>query len=186
MIGIRAVAVVVIVMMIALAANIAAFDSFDHGAGFDIFLSGSGSPWQLFINQDLVAGLWLAVAWIIYRQGGMRVIDTAAWVWMVIWWGNIVVAAYVLVAMRQAGGESHRFFAGARAGPLAPVWPTPSVVVRVLLLAGAAATIAFLSSVLARTGDTVTIIGSLLGYAPIALSLILLAFPARTGAGKTA
>ena len=179
--GARRIAILVIVLMSALAANIVINDSLSNGLGFDVFLAGTGSPWQLFINNDLVSGLLFMVGWIIYRERGNRVIDTVTWVWMVLWWGNIMVACYVLVALRQAAGDELRFFTGKRAGALAPVWPAPSRALQLLLLALAAAVLVGLGLVLTSARDAVAVLGSILGFAPIALSFVLLALPSVRG-----
>jgi hypothetical protein len=179
--AVRRVAILVIVLMSALGANIVINDSLANGLGFDVFLAGAGSPWQLFINNDLVSGLLFAVTWIIYRERGNRAMDTITWVWMALWWGNIMVAAYVLVALRQAAGDDARFFLGKRAGALAQVWPAPSRVSKILLLLIAAVIIAYLGMLLVSARNAVAAIGSFLGFAPIALSLALLALPSTSG-----
>ena len=183
MIAIRRVAIVVIVLMSTLGANIILNDSLGNGLGFDVFLAGTGSPWQLFINNDLVSGLLFTTSWIIYRERGNRTLDTVAWVWMALWWGNIIVACYVLVALRQAAGDHARFFQGARAGALAPAWPHPSRPLQLLLLALAAVVTAALAQTLVGARDAIAAIGSLLGFAPLVLTFALLAFP---GAASTA
>lgn len=118
----------VIAIMSVLMANILIHDGMDHGVGFDTFAAGASNPWQLFINNDLVTGLFFMSGWVILRERGDRVIDTVAWVWMVMWWGNIIVGVYVLRAVwqagaGQAGGDWHRFFLGrhAQAGSNAAV-----------------------------------------------------------------
>ncbi|MDB5702362.1 MAG: hypothetical protein JWL66_2561 [Sphingomonadales bacterium] len=178
MAGIKWIAILIIIIMSGYAAPILLHDSLDHGAGLDVFLTGSKHPWQAFINQDLVSGLLLALAWLVYRQKGSRMIDTVAWIWMVLWWGNIVVAAYVLLALRQSEGDRDRFFLGSRAGPLLR-WQAPGMAVRIVLLALAALTLVYLADLI-RSGpmDAVSIAGALLGISPVTLSLVLLAFPA--------
>lgn len=175
----RIVAWIVIVVMTGFAIRVLAFDSLNHGAGLDAFLAGSQQPWPAFIGQDLVMGLCLALAWIIWRQRGARVLDTVAWTWMILWWGNIVVAAYVLVALRQAQGDEGRFFMGARGGQLVPAWPEPGIGLRLVLLALSLATLGWLGLILRTVTGAVPIAGALLGLLPIALSFLLLAFPAR-------
>lgn len=178
MAGARFVAWAVIAVMAALAVNIILNDGFDHGAGLDVFLAGTASPWQLFINQDLVSGLWIACAWVIHRQRGSRIAETVAWIWMILWWGNIVVAAYILVALRQAEGDPGRFFAGARGGSLPRIWQ-PGAAARLILAAGALLTLGLLAALLARAANGVAVAGMLLGFLPITLSLLLLALPRR-------
>ena len=43
-----------------------------HGEEFDTFPAGSGDPWQLFINNDMVTGLLFMVGWMIFREQGGR------------------------------------------------------------------------------------------------------------------
>jgi hypothetical protein len=176
--GFKWIAILVIAVMALLGAQILIRDSLGHGAGLDAFLAGTTSPWQAFINQDLVSGLLLAVAWLIYREQPGRVIDTIAWVWMVMWWGNIVVAAYVLLALRQSSGDPQRFFMGARAGGLTQAWPRPNMIVRAILLVLAAGSLYYLAMLLGAAAGPVAVAGALLGMLPVALSLVLLAFPA--------
>lgn len=175
--GFKWIAMLVIAVMTVLAAQILIRDSLGHGAGLDVFLAGTASPWQAFINQDLVSGLLLAVTWLIYREQPGRVVDTIAWVWMVMWWGNIVVAAYVLVAFRQSSGDPQRFFMGMRAGRLTQAWPRPNMVFCAILLVLAAASLYYLALLLRAAEGPVGVAGALLGMLPVALSLVLLAFP---------
>ncbi len=116
MTGVRILAWIVIAIMGVNMANVILNGGMDHGVGFDTFLAGASNPWQLFINNDLVTGLLFMVGWIILRERGGRVMDVVAWVWMVMWWGNIVVAVYVLRAVGQARGNWSRFFLGRMAG----------------------------------------------------------------------
>ncbi|WP_327753829.1 hypothetical protein VVT58_19075 (plasmid) [Sphingobium sp. SJ10-10] len=168
----------VIAVMGALMINILIHDGMDHGVGFDVFLAGAGDPWQLFINNDLVTGLWFMCGWIILRERGGRVIDRVAWVWMVLWWGNIIVAAYVLRAAWQSGGDWQRFFLGRQAGTVRETGMPP--IVRVGSGLAGVAVILWLAQalVLVRWAGIPTA-GYLLGFLPIILTLLLLAFPAR-------
>ncbi|WP_340316822.1 hypothetical protein [Rhizorhabdus argentea] len=177
MAGFKWVAILVVAVMAILGAQVLINDSLGHGAGLDVFLAGTKSPWQAFINQDLVSGLLFAVAWLIYREQPGRAIDTIAWVWMAMWWGNIVVAAYVLLALRQSNGDPQRFFMGARGGGLAQAWLSPNMVVRAILLLLAAGSVYYLVALLGAAAGPVAIAGALLGMLPVALSLVLLAFP---------
>lgn len=175
--GFKWIAMLVIVVMSGFAIPILLHDSLGHGAGLDVFLAGRASPWQAFINQDLVSGLLLSLTWLVYREEGGRVIDTIAWVCMVLWWGNIVIAAYVLVALREAEGDPSRFFMGARGGMLRSAWPTPGIAVRIILLALATLTAVYLAGLLRGAEGGVAIAGALLGILPVTLTLVLLAFP---------
>lgn len=169
----------VIVIMSVLMGNILLHDGMDHGVGFDVFLAGAGDPWQLFINNDLVTGLLFMCGWIILREKGGRVIDTVAWVWMVLWWGNIIVGVYVLRAAWQAGGDWHRFFLGRHAAPLPQV--TIGAPLRLLSALAAMVVAAWAALAIKATGfAAIPTIGYALGFAPIILTLMLLAKPGNT------
>jgi hypothetical protein len=106
------------------------------------------------------------------------VIDTVAWVWMVMWWGNIVVGAYVLRAAWQSGGDWGRFFMGRHTGVLRGIGLP--VFVRGLAGVGAIGVALWLATaVMAVRGDAIPTTGYLLGFLPVILSLLLLAFPSR-------
>jgi hypothetical protein len=180
MIWARNLGIVVIAIMSALAFNIVLVDGMGHGVGLDTFLAGTRNPWQMFINQDLVSGLLLTVSWIIYRQRGCRVIDTVAWVWMALWWGNIVVAAYIILAVAQSAGDPAGFFLGRRsARPLRPVWSAPSAALRAACVIVAVACAAYLLRGLRTASTGVAAVGYLLAFTPITLSALLLAMPDR-------
>jgi hypothetical protein len=89
----RNIAILVIVIMSGFMLNILLHDSMGHGVGMDTFNAGMADPWRAFIGQDLVSGLFFTVSWLVFRERGGRVIDTIAWAWMALWWGNIVIAA---------------------------------------------------------------------------------------------
>lgn len=171
----------VIAVMGALMANILIHDGMDHGVGFDVFLAGTGDPWQLFINNDLVTGLWFMCGWIILRERGGRVIDRVAWVWMVMWWGNIIVGAYVLRAAFQAGGGQSggdwpRFFLGRRAGVLRGIG-CPVIVRAAAGIAAIVVAFWLSGAVMAVRWAAIPTTGYLLGFLPVILTLFLLAFP---------
>ena len=169
----------VIAVMSVLMANILVNDSMDHGVGFDVFNAGAGNPWQLFINNDLVTGLLFMSGWILFREKGGRIIDRICWVWMVMWWGNIVVAAYVLRAAWQAQGDWLRFFLGTRAGALrARKIPGGA---RILSVALAVIVAGWTVWTIAATGyAAIPTIGCVLGFVPVVLTFLLLAMPADT------
>ncbi|WP_313806873.1 hypothetical protein [Sphingobium sp.] len=168
----------VIAVMGSLMMNILIHDGMDHGVGFDVFLAGAGDPWQLFINNDLVTGLWFMCGWIVLRERGGRVMDVVAWVWMVLWWGNIIVAAYVLRAAWQSGGDWSCFFMGRHAGPSRQA--VPSFLVRTGSgLAAIAVALWLARSIAAVRWAGIPTTGYLLGFLPIILTLLLLAFPDR-------
>lgn len=179
--GARIIAWVVIAIMGVNMANVAINSGMDHGVGFDTFLAGSGDPWQLFINNDLVTGLFFMVGWLIFRERGGRLSDRIAWVWMIMWWGNIVVAAYVLLALWQAGGDDRRFFMGRREA-LLPALRIDDVV---RLASGIMALlVAFLTlGGIVKVGFTpIATFGFVMGFAPVILSLLLIAWPSRPAA----
>lgn len=179
---IKPAALLVIAAMLAFAAHIVINGSLDQGLGMDRFLAGMADPWTLFIGFDLMAGLFLAAVWIVWRQRGARALDTVAWVLCLTWWGNIVTAAYLLIAAAQSGGDPARFFMGERAGPLRRVWQ-PGWPVRLILLLAAGLVAAFAASRIAALG-LAGLPGQayIPGFAPIILGLILLAVPARSPA----
>ncbi|WP_145902355.1 MULTISPECIES: hypothetical protein [Sphingobium] len=175
---VRVIAWIVIAIMGANIANVLLNSGLHHGVGFDTFLAGSGDPWQLFINNDLVTGLLFMVSWMALREKGGRLLDTIAWIWMVMWWGNVVVAIYVLRAVSQANGDWQRFFLGGRAGVVAaaPV----SAPGRALCGLGAILVSAWLMwSLQAASFAAIPTLGYVLGFLPIILSFALVAFPAR-------
>lgn len=176
--AIRIVAWIVIVLMGANMANVALRSGFDHGVGFDTFLAGQSDPWQTFIDNDLVSGLLFAVSWLIFRERGARVIDTIAWVWMVMWWGNIVVAVYVLHAVARSGDDWQLFWFGRRAG-LTDAAPS-SAALRLCCVLVAASVAAWLVMAIARADfAAIPTFGYLAGFLPVILSLALLALPRR-------
>jgi hypothetical protein len=179
MTAIRIVAWAVILFMLANGANVALHSGFDHGVGFDTFLAGQSDPWRMFIGNDLVSGLLFAVSWMIFREKDARMIDTVTWVWMVMWWGNIVVAVYVLRAVARSGGDWQLFLFGRRAG-LASAPPIASPL-RIACAVGAAAVATWLAIAIPRTGFAgVPTFGYLAGFLPVILSLALIALPRRT------
>ncbi|HET8612128.1 MAG TPA: hypothetical protein VFL92_05115, partial [Sphingomonas sp.] len=149
---------------------------FDHGVGFDTFLAGQSDPWQTFIDNDLVSGLLFAVSWMIFREKGARTIETVAWVWMVMWWGNIVVAIYVLRALAQSDGDWRLLLLGRRAGLESA--PQIAPMLRLCCAAGALAVAIWLMIAIPRTGfAAIPTFGYLAGFLPVILSLALIALP---------
>jgi hypothetical protein len=183
MIWARNLSILVVAIMAALALNILRVDGMGHGVGLDTFLAGANNPWQVFINQDLVSGLMLSVGWLIYRQHGCRTLDTVAWVWMALWWGNIVVAAYIIVAVAQSRGDPAGFFLGRRSAvPLRPVWSAPGPLQRAGCIILAVACSVYLVRGLLVAPSMVARAGYLLAFTPITLSALLLAMPNRRAA----
>jgi len=182
MAAIRIVAWVVILLMAINVMNVALHSGFDHGVGFDTFLAGQGDPWRMLIGHDLVYGLLFAVSWMIFREKGGRAIDTVAWVWMVMWWGNIVVAAYVLRAVARSDGDWRLLLLGRRAGLGSA--PRIAPMLRLGCAAGSVAVAAWLAIASPRTGFAgISTFGYLAGFLPIILSLALIALP-RTVASQ--
>lgn len=174
----RILALVVIAIMGANMANVLLNSGMHHGVGFDTFLAGSGDPWQLFINNDLVTGLLFMVGWMIFREKGGRTLGTVAWVWMAMWWGNIVVAAYVLRAAGQANGDWSRFFLGRRAG-VATVF-SPAAPIRALCALSAITVLIWtIFGIRAAGFSPIPTFGYIMGFAPIVLSFALVALPPR-------
>ncbi len=174
----------VFLSMLGLGANVVIHGSLDQGLGMDRFLAGLADPWTMFIGFDLMAGLLLAAGWIGWRQHGERLLDTIAWIGCLIWWGNIVVAAYLLIALAQSGGDPARFFMGARAGELRRVWPSGSWLIRLIALVGAALVAIFAIRKIALL-ELSGLPGQAYvpGFAPVVLALVLLAIPTRKPLG---
>ncbi|RAR57844.1 hypothetical protein C7401_11463 [Paraburkholderia unamae] len=85
-----------------------------HGAGMDVFLAGyRASAWQAVINADLIVGLLIAVSWIYWRERGAA--SALSWIGVILWWGNIAVAAYAYRQLNRSSGNWRAFFLGARA-----------------------------------------------------------------------
>lgn len=145
----RAWVVGVFVLLAAGFVNIAWNDGFGHGMGLDTFNGGMADPWQAFINLDLVAGLLLPVGWIIWRELGSPVLQTVAWILLILWWGNIAVALYLLIAISRSKGDARIFFLGNRGG-LAPL--DLSRTMRLSLSLAAVAVAAVLANALLSVG----------------------------------
>src|SRR5262245_33365128 len=142
--SVRLIALLVLMAMLANLIHVLLTSGMSHGAGMDTFLAGARDPWQLFINCDLVAGLLFMVAWMAIRERGAPLLPRVAWFWMTLWWGNVVVAAYVLRAAHESGGDWSLFFLGRNApGATAPASATARPAIRrvLYLLAAAALTV---------------------------------------------
>jgi hypothetical protein len=176
----RTIAAVVMLLAALLMLNILVNDGLNHGVGLDTFLAGVASPWQLFIDQDLVNGLLFTVGWVVFRERGGRVINTVAWAWMALWWGNSVIGAYVLLACAQCQGDWHRFFLGRRAGVLKRIW-NGAPLQRGASGFGAVLAAAYLAHGLSAAHFAgIATFGYVAAFTPVILSLVLLAFPARS------
>jgi hypothetical protein len=170
----------IIILMAILMGNILINDSFNTGIGMDRFIAGLKDPWQAFIGFDMMSGLFLMFGWIIFRQKGSSLIETITWVLLGNWWGNIVIAAYILVALRQSDGEPTKFFMGARAGPLRSVWDMPSLMARGLCLVGAVGVAVYATSAMRNLNFSGLPAWAFVpAFAPVVLGLILLAFPRK-------
>lgn len=168
----------IIILMSVLIGNILINDGFNSGLGMDRFIDGLKDPWQAFIGFDMMSGLFLMFGWIIYRQRGAPVFETITWVLLGNWWGNIVIATYILVALRQSGGEPARFFMGSRAGSLRAVWEAPPLPLRGPCLIGAAGTAFYaLSAMRALDFAGLPAQAFIPAFAPVVLGLVSLALP---------
>jgi Protein of unknown function (DUF1475) len=175
----RVLALAIIALLGALMLAIVVQDSFRTGIGMDRFQAGLADPWQRFIGFDLMSGLFLMFGWIVYRQRGARRLETVAWVLMANWWGNIVVAAYILVALYQARGEAPGLFMGARGGELRRAW-TPGAAMRAVCAVGAAATVVYvLHEMAALHFAGLPAWAFVPAFGPLVLSFALLAFPEK-------
>jgi hypothetical protein len=175
--AIQGIAWLVLVLMTVNMANVAVYSGMNHGVGLDVFLTGSKEPWQNFIDDDLVTGLLFTCSWIIFRERGGRPFDTVIWIWLVVWWGNIVVAAYVLFAVRQSGGDWSRFFMG-RHAPGRTVEPAVllSLPLRLAAAAGGIASAAYLLASLAAIGFSgIAAFGYIAGFLPVVIAFFLVA-----------
>jgi len=174
---VRVIAVLVLVAMLANLVNVVLKSGMNHGVGMDTFLAGARDPWQLFINCDLVAGLLFMVAWMAVRDRGAPRLSRVAWIWMALWWGNVVVAAYVLRAANESGGDWPLFFLGRSApGATAPrAAAARPRLVRVLCLLAAAVVAVFTMSGIRNAGFAgLATFGYVAGFTPVVLTLILL------------
>jgi hypothetical protein len=176
----RLLALLVMVGMILLGANIVLNGSLDEGLGLDRFMAGLADPWRTFIGFDLLSGLLLISGWIVWRQQGARWLDTLAWVLCLTWWGNVVAAAYILVAARQSEGDPARFFLGARAGALQPAWPATNWPARIAAIVAAIGVAGFTLMKIRELG-LVDLAGLtyIPGFLPVVLAFVLLGFPAQ-------
>ena len=174
------VAAILIAAMTGFAGNILANGSLDQGLGMDRFIAGLADPWQTFIGFDLMGGLLLATSWIVWRERGARWLDTVAWALCILWWGNVVVAIYMIIALLQSGGDPARFFMGARAGQLRPVWTALGLAFRCMALVAGLAIAGFTVAKVQQLG-LASLSGQayLPGFGPVILAMILLAFPGR-------
>ncbi|WP_159979030.1 hypothetical protein [Novosphingobium sp. 18050] len=165
--------ILVIIAMVGCGINIAIGDDIGHGAGMDVWLAGAANPWQLFINLDLMTGLLLAVTWIGWRERHNGLAMQVAWVLLTLWWGNLIVALYVLIALQEARGDGARFLSGVAQGAWAD---TLGGTLRIIfgLLALAAATTMTLG-VLRVAPAFLPVLGYVSGLGSLAFFLGLLA-----------
>ena len=180
---IQVIAGAVFVIMCANVVNVAVNSGMDHGVGLDTFLVGLRSPWTNFIGTDLVMGLVFSLSWLVFRERGNEALATIAWVWMAAWWGNIVIAVYVLKAAREAGGDWSVFFMGrhAPAGVMQRGWARP-LPLRWLCLAGAVLVALYMVyGVVKCKFSALPTLGYLAGFLPVTLTLALLGRPVRAG-----
>lgn len=152
--------------------NVAINSGFGHGAGLDTFLGGVGNPWQLTINTDLIAGLLLTIGWMVYRERHAPLMQRIAWAWSAAWWGNIVIAVYVLRLVRRPDQDVANLLVGGRVEQTAP----RSAPGRLAALAAALLLLACLVRELMTPGlALIGVVGYLAGLVPLILSLALMA-----------
>ena len=164
----RYLCVVIIAVMVVSMLRIIATTGFSEGAGFNVWVAGLADPWQGFINLDLVTGLLLFAAWILYRERQSS--QTKAWLWVAttLYWGNLVVAIYIYSALTKADGNWQSFFMGGSAEPPATSgglqWPA-----RLFFAALALGFLAFLAwGIFSAGGALFPTIGYLGGFVPLA------------------
>jgi hypothetical protein len=94
---------VIVVMLYHFATAIAA-TGIHQGLGSDVFFSGyRANRWQAGIDADLLVGLLLMVCWIFLRE--RSVVNALVWSVLVFYWGNLVVALYILYQIQVSGGR---------------------------------------------------------------------------------
>jgi len=67
-------------------------------------------PWGLTLLVDVYVGFFLVSCWIACRENG----GSAAFIWiaLILAFGNIVTAVYILRAVHSSRGDSRRFWMG--------------------------------------------------------------------------
>jgi len=94
---------VIVIMGVEFATAISA-TGIHQGLGTDVFMSGSAAnSWQSGIDTDLVMGLILMVSWILWRESSL--VNGLVWAFTVLYWGNIVVAVYLLLQLNRSKGR---------------------------------------------------------------------------------
>ena len=153
-------------------------DSMYHGVGNDYFNQSFKDYWGTFVSFDLMTGLVLFSTWLGWRESGSRLIGTVAWIWNILWWGNIVVAIYVLLAIYQSRGSILAFFAGNRSGETLREFTWHSTLAgRAISLTLAIGTALWLWQALTFVRfKGVPAFGLYAGFLPLVLALLLLAF----------
>ncbi len=71
-------------------------------------------PWGIVSLLDVYVGFSFFSAWIVFREKSLA--RAVPWVLGVLIGGNVVSAAYALLALVKSDGDWHRFWLGARAG----------------------------------------------------------------------
>jgi hypothetical protein len=114
------------------------------GLGTDVFFSGAAAnPWQAGIDADLMMGLLLMVSWVLWRERSR--INAIVWILVILYWGNIVVAFYILRQLNNSGDRWDVVMLGKHATNAPPeamdassreAWPLP---IKLLLYAFAIA-----------------------------------------------
>jgi len=154
-------------------------DSMYHGVGNDFFNQMLKDYWGSFISFDLMMGLLLFCVWLGWREKTARLLETIAWIWNILWWGNIVVAIYVLIAVHESRGDLLAFFAGRRSDrPLRQLTLHRTLAGRALSFVLAGGTAVWLWRALHIVNFTgVPAFGLYAGFLPLILAFSLMAFP---------
>lgn len=172
----RIVAGFVILLMLVLAANIGANDSFGHGSGMDTFNAGSSNPWQLFINMDLMSGLLLILGWMIWRERGESVLRIVAWAVLFLWWGNIAVASFILTSLYLSGGRADMLLMGRRIGQPLPAGATGKWAAMLCLIGALASAIVMVRGLIAVQFVGMGAFGYAVAFGTLIFALLVFAF----------
>jgi hypothetical protein len=112
------------------------------GLGMDTFLAGYfGNPWQAVIDIDLMLGLLMVCVWMFWRESDRAVGLT--WIFVLLWWGNLILAIYLCWQMQRSGGDWARVFIGDRVPGGRATPPALPATLRALLVIAAIGLSAF-------------------------------------------
>lgn len=147
------------------------------GLGMDTFLLGYfGNPWQAVIDIDLMLGLLMICAWMGWRESDRAV--GLSWIFVLLWWGNLILAIYLYWQIGRSGGSWARVFLGdhtrGEKAPPSPAWPLAA---RGLLWLAAIGLAAFATiGCLQVQFAPVPTIGYVAGVGSLALAAAMLAY----------